>query len=65
MTRLILRRGAGVSLVFGWVLLATAAAQNQRPSSSPASAPYGGATVSDWTGKVQVQPPGGSLVVCC
>ncbi len=28
---------------------------------APASAPYAGATVSEWTGKVQVQPPGGLL----
>jgi len=55
MNPMTLRRLVGISLAFAWALVA--AAQDQQP----ALAPYGGATVSDWTGKVVVQPPGGSL----
>jgi len=55
MTHTTFRYLAGISHVFGWTLVATA--QNQ----GPASARYRGATVSDWTGEVQVQPPGGAL----
>ena len=34
----------------------------QRPPGIPQSAPYAGATVSDWAGGVRVQPPGQALV---
>src|SRR6516164_1595890 len=57
MTLMISRRLAGICLVFAWAFVA--AAQDQRP----VSAPYAGATVSDWAGKVLVQPPGSSLAV--
>jgi len=60
MNRTIRLRLAAIFLVLGWTLAASAG-QDQQASSNPASAPYGGASVSDWTGKVQVQLPGGSL----
>ena len=60
MDRTIRLRLAATFLILGWTLTASAG-QDQRPSSNPPSAPYGGATVSDWTGKVLVQPPGSSL----
>ena len=62
MDRTIRLRLAATFLILGWALTASAG-QDQRPSSNPPSAPYGGATVSDWTGKVLVQPPGSLLAV--
>lgn len=59
MTRHMLRRLAGLCLV-GVLALAVAAAQ-EPPTSEPASVPYAGAKVSEWTGNPQVQLPGGLL----
>ena len=50
-------RTIGVSVAF-WMLLSGVVAQNQQPRSVPARAPFAGASVSDWRGKVQLQIPG-------
>ncbi len=60
MIRPIIRGAVGLCIV-GVSALAVAAAQSQRPPSEPASAPYAGAKVAQWTGRAQVQLPGGSL----
>lgn len=59
MTRLAVRYWIAIALVFGWAL-AAAAAQRPRPTSA-GSAPFAGAIVSEWTGRISLQLPGRPL----
>lgn len=56
MTRLIIRSSMAVALLLAWVV--TAAAQGNPKSEPVSSAPFAGAIVSEWKGKISLQLPG-------
>lgn len=56
MTRLTIRYSIVAALFFAWV--ATAAAQSKPRSEPVNSAPFAGAIVSEWTGKISLRLPG-------
>jgi hypothetical protein len=45
-------------LVFCWISAGMAAAQEQQPSSAPATAAIAGATIADWKGNIRLSLPG-------
>src|ERR1700716_214437 len=47
-------------LVFCWISAGTTAAQEQQPSSAPATAAIAGATIADWKGNIRLSLPGQS-----
>src|SRR5579859_4639824 len=51
-------RFAIFQMLFLWVSLGLAAAQEQQPVEPPSSAPFAGATISEWKGKIQLNLPG-------
>src|SRR5258708_39898947 len=57
-----MRRATRSIAIFCFALLTmavgSAAAQEQQAAMSPASAPFAGATISDWKGKIQLNLPG-------
>ena len=57
-----MRRATARVAIFCFALLALAVglaeAQEQQGAASPASAPFAGATISDWKGKIQLNLPG-------
>jgi|SRR5579859_1596380 len=46
------------AFLFFWSTLALAAAQDQQPSAAPTSAPFAGATISQWKGNIHLNLPG-------
>lgn len=55
MTRLMVRYSIAAALLFAWAVTAAA----QKPAPEPVnSAPFAGAIVSEWTGKISLQLPG-------
>jgi hypothetical protein len=46
------------TIVFFWVALGLAAAQDQQPNAAPTVAPIAGATISEWKGKINLSLPG-------
>lgn len=46
------------TIVFLWVALGLAAAQDQQPNTAPTAAPMAGATISEWKGKIHLILPG-------
>lgn len=49
------------TVIFFLLALGLAAAQDQQPNAAPASAPFAGATISEWKGNVLLSLPGQSL----
>jgi hypothetical protein len=45
-------------LLFFWVVVGMAAAQEQQPSSTPATAAIAGATIAEWKGNIRLSLPG-------
>ncbi len=45
-------------IVFFWAALGLAAAQDQQPNAAPATAPFAGATISQWKGNIHLNLPG-------
>ncbi len=56
MTRLMIRYSMAAALFLAW--MATAAAQEKPKAEQVNSAPFAGAIVSEWTGKISLQLPG-------
>jgi len=56
MTRLMVRYSVAAALLFAWA--ATAAAQGKPKPEPVTAAPFAGAIVSEWTGKISLQLPG-------
>jgi hypothetical protein len=52
-----IKSGIFVSIFF-WMALGLAAAQDQQPNAAPTSAPFAGATISQWKGKIHLNLPG-------
>lgn len=48
------------TVLFFWVTVGLAAAQEQQPNAAPTNAPFAGATISDWKGTIHVSLPGQS-----
>src|SRR5579859_1099482 len=46
------------AFVFFWMALGLTAAQDQQPNAAPASAPFAGATISQWKGNIHLDLPG-------
>jgi hypothetical protein len=46
------------AFIFFWMTLALAAAQDQPPNAAPTSAPFAGATISQWRGNIRLNLPG-------
>lgn len=51
-------RSAYFCLIFLWMAIGMAAAQEQQPSSTPATAAVAGATITEWKGNVRLNLPG-------
>ena len=47
-------------LVFFWIAVGTAAAQEQQPGSTPTNAAIAGATIAEWKGNIRLSLPGQS-----
>ncbi len=57
MKHLCIRSGI-FAIIFFWVTLGLAAAQDQQPNAAPTSAPFAGATISQWKGNIHLNLPG-------
>src|SRR5260370_28341886 len=53
-------RSSFFCVAFFWIAAGMAAAQEQQPVSSPATAAIGGATISEWKGNIRLNLPGQS-----
>lgn len=53
-------RSTYFSLLFFWILVGMAAAQEQQPGSTPATAAIAGATIAEWKGNIRLSLPGQS-----
>jgi hypothetical protein len=51
-------RSAIFTILFFWVALGLAAAQDQQPNTPPTTAPFAGATISQWRGNIHLNLPG-------
>jgi hypothetical protein len=51
-------RSAIFTIVFFWAAVGLATAQDQQPNAAPASAPFAGATISQWKGNIHLNLPG-------